>query len=495
MIQRDVKLWLGQSRSNVYLPVSQFDSMWKFVFTIYDGSTEWTIPQGAEVVLNGLKPDGNTFSFRGAISNNTVVVESDVQMTAVAGSTKCELSIMSGGKVVGTANFILSVEAAPKAPGDISSETTLPAYAEILEEIAQILADAGGGGGSHITVDNSLSPTSTNPVQNRAIKEAIDAVTRYAANNLSYFNGGTTGQVLTKASSSSLDFTWKTPSSGGGTITISETGDPPNRWLIINDGTNAHYVPLKASDTGGGKISAYALPNATTSVKGAMTAADKIKLDGLTGIPAGGSIGQVLAKASGTDKDVTWITPSTVTFYAVYGTTTSAEIEAAYQAGQTIFCKIDNDWILPLVSRVDDTEVLFAGVGSPDILACASCTADDWDYTRVFLTPEGLGCSRKITEETISTSGAVSATLSKLKITHFTGKPTSLTISFENVEANWSGYSYHFDFTTGSTATVLTLPNGVIMPSGFSGSNLSANTRYEIDILNNYGVVMSWPAV
>lgn len=132
MITKSVKLWLG-SGPRVVIPVSQFDTMWAFTFTIINGSTEWTIPTGANVVMNGLKPDGNVFAFAGMVSNNTVTVDCDVQMTAVAGETECELSILADGVTVGTCNFILLVEEAPKSPLDVSSKSTLPAYADLLE--------------------------------------------------------------------------------------------------------------------------------------------------------------------------------------------------------------------------------------------------------------------------------------------------------------------------------------------------------------------------
>lgn len=46
-------------------------------------------------------------------------------------------------------------------------------------------------------------------------------------------------------------------------------------------------------------------------------------------------------------------------------------------------------------------------------------------------------------------------------------------------------------FTSGSSKTILTLPNTVIMPDGFE---VDANTVYEINILDGvYGVVASWP--
>lgn len=48
-------------------------------------------------------------------------------------------------------------------------------------------------------------------------------------------------------------------------------------------------------------------------------------------------------------------------------------------------------------------------------------------------------------------------------------------------------------FTSGSTATVLTLPNTVILPSWFDSTALEANTTYEINIADGvYGSVMIW---
>lgn len=139
MITKAVNLWLG-SGPRVVIPVSQFDTMWQFVFTVIKDSTEWTIPTGASAVLNGLKPDGNVFAFSGTISGNTVTVDCDVQMTAVAGDTICELSIFTTegseesqrAKVVGTANFVLAVEAAPNSTGATPSASNVDAYGAII---------------------------------------------------------------------------------------------------------------------------------------------------------------------------------------------------------------------------------------------------------------------------------------------------------------------------------------------------------------------------
>lgn len=92
-----------------------------------------------------------------------------------------------------------------------------------------------------------------------------------------------------------------------------------------------------------------------------------------------------------------------------------------------------------------------------------------------------------ISEITISSSGAVSQQLQPDTIYHFTSTAlTDLTLTFASVT---STAQYHFDFISPSTAVNLTLPQSVNMPSNFT---VEANTRYEIDVINNYGVFAEW---
>lgn len=94
----------------------------------------------------------------------------------------------------------------------------------------------------------------------------------------------------------------------------------------------------------------------------------------------------------------------------------------------------------------------------------------------------------KITEVTVSAAGAVSQALEAGKWYHFTGALTGLTITL-TAPASGELAQYHFDFTSGATAPTVTIPNTVTMPDSFS---VEANKRYEVDILNNYGVAQSW---
>lgn len=91
------------------------------------------------------------------------------------------------------------------------------------------------------------------------------------------------------------------------------------------------------------------------------------------------------------------------------------------------------------------------------------------------------------TEITIADSGVVVQSIDAGKIYHFTGNLTSLTITLGDAEDSLA--HYHFDFLSGSTAPTLTMPNTVTMPDSFT---VEANKRYEVDVLNNYGAVISW---
>lgn len=141
MIERNIALRIADGFTPERVRVSQFDTMWRFVFEIFYNSQRWEIPSGATAVLNGRKPDGNVFAFSGTIEDNKVTVDCDVQMTAVVGQTVCELSVLSDGKVVGTANFVMDVEAAPNAAIIITKGSTkyigvtLPDNTDTIEEI------------------------------------------------------------------------------------------------------------------------------------------------------------------------------------------------------------------------------------------------------------------------------------------------------------------------------------------------------------------------
>ena len=102
--------------------------------------------------------------------------------------------------------------------------------------------------------------------------------------------------------------------------------------------------------------------------------------------------------------------------------------------------------------------------------------------------PQGpQGPAYTVEEITVSTAGAVTQALDAGKIYHFAGAVTSLSLTLNAASGQLA--QYHFDFVSGSTATTVTL-TGVTWPEG--SFTPEANKRYEVDILNGYGVAMAW---
>lgn len=89
-------------------------------------------------------------------------------------------------------------------------------------------------------------------------------------------------------------------------------------------------------------------------------------------------------------------------------------------------------------------------------------------------------------EETVTDTGAVTKALEAGTFYDFTGNVTSLTLTFAQTEGV---AHYHFAFISGDPAVTLNLPASVKMTDGFE---VEANKRYEIDIVDNYGVSQEW---
>ena len=168
--------------------------------------------------------------------------------------------------------------------------------------------------------------------------------------------------------------------------------------------------------------------------------------------------------------DVYWLTMSS----------TNADVEAAYQADKICLLLYDTH-IYTLERRVSATDHYFVAA-TPSHIYQLRLNNGTWAATSKMI-PDPA------TEVTVSDTGAVSQALDAGKLYHFTGSLTSLTITL-NAAASGQIAQYNFDFNCGSTAPTVTIPNTVTMPSG---NTFAANTHYEVDIMNNYGVVASWP--
>ena len=117
------------------LPVvnaSQYDVGRIIKFYLYNESEVYNIPVGTSVLVNGIKPNGDAFSYSATYTDNVVTVTLTDQMTVIDGEVKCELRFADAlGNDIGTTNFILLVERAPFDASIPISETEIPAIIEL----------------------------------------------------------------------------------------------------------------------------------------------------------------------------------------------------------------------------------------------------------------------------------------------------------------------------------------------------------------------------
>lgn len=123
------------------------------------------------------------------------------------------------------------------------------------------------------------------------------------------------------------------------------------------------------------------------------------------------------------------------------------------------------------------------GGGGGEVTAAAVTTAiGNMNATQKATTRTNLAVDKSTTIETIS--GTTATIAASANTVYKCGELTALTIS--SVPATGE---FAVKFTSGSTATVLTEPSGMILPDDFA---VEANRRYEISVSDGYAAVASW---
>lgn len=201
--------------------------------------------------------------------------------------------------------------------------------------------------------------------------------------------GGTTGQSLVKRSNANYDVEWFTVSGGGGSnelyyCTYGTTTNAQIETALANGllpvckyqnkmyylteriSANQHlFNSVYRSDSYNIQVILDSWILINESFATALYVNNQIAaIPNL--VPAGGNAGEVLAKASNTDYDLTWVVPgggSADIEWVTYGTTTSAVIEAAYQAGKIVAC-LYNNYVFYLTERTDDHTHYFMSIRS-----------------------------------------------------------------------------------------------------------------------------------
>jgi hypothetical protein len=242
------------------------------------------------------------------------------------------------------------------------------------------------------------------------------------------------------------------------------------------------------------------------------TGADPGQPRHLDTLPAGGTAGQVLAKASSEDYDAEWVTPSggggdgTSDYTdlsnkpSINGVTLTGNKTAA-QLGLGTYSKPsggipDSDIASSATWNAKGTySKPSGGIPASDLASAVQNSlgkADTalQDVPSNYRTAEAqdtidAGKADKVIEVTISTAGAVTQALDAGTIYHFTGALTSLSITAADPMTG----KYQFDFRSGSTAPTLTVPASWVMPDNFI---VEPSARYSLSIRNGYCSLEKW---
>ena len=231
------------------------------------------------------------------------------------------------------------------------------------------------------------------------------------------------------------------------------------------------------------------------------------------GVPAGGTVGQVLTKTSGTDYDTEWTTPSggDVTDVQVNGASIVTDgVANVPVAGDSIFgvVKVGNGmelyqgairfrgaspsdvkvgtqtWRVVTPSRIYDS--VFYGLAS----AAGDTTQRNSSNVVGTYTDEAKSAISQMLNAPVTVTGSTPTITALPGVRYVCSEVTTLDITLP------ASGCIDVVFESGSTATALTItpPTGVTLKwaNGFDPSALDANTTYEINICDGLGVAASW---
>lgn len=219
LIEQNYNLDLVPSGKPMVVNVSQYDKdSRRLVFNLFNGGVAYAPETGTAAYIMGSKPDQTGFIYGMTVEGTKASVDIYQQMTAVAGNIPCEIRLAdTGGAVIGSANFTLAVEKAALDEDAVISETDIPVFEDLAAQAAASAAAAaqsaasihgiptGGTSGQILTKGSSTDYD--------ADWETIDALPA----------GGTAGQVLTKQSAADGDADWTNPAAANMVINLTYT--------------------------------------------------------------------------------------------------------------------------------------------------------------------------------------------------------------------------------------------------------------------------------
>ena len=243
MYQQTIDLNMIPSGVPPVVHVNQYETQLNaFIFNLYKGNEPFAIPNNAAVLFNGLKPDGNVFSFAAAsTSGNTAICNCEQQMVPLAGDVVCELRGRTASEIVGTLNFILRVEEAPLHDDSVISETTIPLIEQAID-IAANLAEY---------IETTLTARDDAVASAAAAKESEDNASIYNSNVEQTYNSIETAKSNANAAAQAANTAAATLNDLSATATTLAAGASATASYNSNTGVITFGIPRGATGESG----------------------------------------------------------------------------------------------------------------------------------------------------------------------------------------------------------------------------------------------------
>ena len=243
MYQQTIDLNLIPSGVPPVIHVNQYETQLDaFRFNLYKGTEPFMIPSNAAVLINGLKPDGNVFSYAASsASGNTAICNCEQQMVPLAGDVVCELRVRTASEIIGTLNFILRVEEAPLHDDSVISETTIPLIEQAID-IAANLAEY---------IEQTLNARDEAVASAAAAKESEDNAAIYNSNVEQTYQSIETAKVNANTAAQAANSAAATLNNLSAVATTLAAGASATASYNANTGVMTFGIPRGATGASG----------------------------------------------------------------------------------------------------------------------------------------------------------------------------------------------------------------------------------------------------
>lgn len=141
-ITRSISIDVAQENRLQPIVAKQYDRASRFLNVQFlDMGTEMTIEQGATIVINAKRSDGQGLSFSGSVnSDGTVRVPITYWMLELDGPVVCDISIITGSSadtMLTSTSFTLEVQAAAVTNADVEENEDYPVLLELIHEVSE----------------------------------------------------------------------------------------------------------------------------------------------------------------------------------------------------------------------------------------------------------------------------------------------------------------------------------------------------------------------